>query len=89
MRSLLFLGAFFLLRPALAAESSPSWEGVDKTVIEAAAEKAGRKAEPLFDLGDGDLPLFLFLTAGAVGGFIAGYSFRALFPPKGKSNVAS
>ena len=70
---------------ALAATSclgQSTWEGVDKTVVEKFAEEAGRPPqEPYINTDRGDLLLFLFLTAGAVGGFIAGYTFRGLFPP--------
>lgn len=52
--------------PLLAAER---YLGIDETVISAAAEAAGRPASPpLFDLGQGELPLFLF----SFGSFIAG-----------------
>jgi hypothetical protein len=60
-----------------------SWSGVDETVIEKFAEKAGRPArEPFINTDQGDLLLFVFLLAGAVGGFAAGYWFRVLFPTK-------
>jgi hypothetical protein len=73
------LGAM-AIPPCLAAER---WEGVDTTVVEKFAATAGRHARPSwFSTDQGDLGLFLFLTAGAVGGFIAGYTFRALFPPR-------
>jgi ABC-type cobalt transport system substrate-binding protein len=63
-----------------------SYEGVDKTVVEKLATDAGRPPQkPLIDPDQGDLGLFLFLTAGAVGGFVAGYAFRGLFPPKKKN----
>jgi ABC-type cobalt transport system substrate-binding protein len=66
------------------SRTSSSWSGVDETVVERFAEKAGRKAgEPLINTDQGDLLLFVFLIAGAAGGFIAGYSFRGLFPPSG------
>ena len=66
--------------------ASPNYEGVDKTVVEKFAADAGRPPQkPLIDTDRGDLLLFLFLTAGAAGGFIAGYAFRSLFPPKKKS----
>lgn len=59
------------------------WAGVDETVVEKFAEEAGRPARPpLINTDQGDLLLFLFLVAGAAGGFIAGYCFRELFPPK-------
>jgi hypothetical protein len=59
------------------------WQGTDETVVERFAAAAGRPArEPLLPAGGGDLPLFFTLVAGAVAGFIAGYTFRALFPPK-------
>jgi len=62
-----------------------SWSGVDETVIEKFAEKAGRPAwKPFIDTDQGDLILFVFLLAGAIGGFAAGYWFRILFPPRRK-----
>jgi hypothetical protein len=60
-----------------------SWSGVDETVIEKVAKDAGRTAhEPFLNTDRGDLLLFVFLLAGIVGGFAAGYCFRTLFPPK-------
>lgn len=65
------------------AEKAPSkWLGVDKVVIEDLANKAGRTArEPVINTDQGDLLLFLFLVAGAVGGFVAGYAYRSLAKP--------
>ena len=59
------------------------WKGCDDKV-EAVAERSGRQAwKPFLNTQDaGDLFLFVFLAAGAVGGFIAGYAFRGLFPPR-------
>ena len=60
-----------------------NWEGVDKAVIEKLATEAGRpEPQPLVNTDQGDMLLFLFLIAGAIAGFVAGYLFRALFPPK-------
>ena len=64
------------------------WSGVDESVVEKFAEQANRPPQkPLIDIGEGDLPLFCFLVAGAAGGFIAGYYFRELFPPKSKAKA--
>jgi ABC-type cobalt transport system substrate-binding protein len=60
------------------------WPGVDETVVEKAATAAGRPPRPpLFDPGAGDLRAFLFLIAGAAGGFVGGYYFRELLSRKG------
>ncbi|GFO53322.1 hypothetical protein GMSM_03290 [Geomonas sp. Red276] len=59
--------------------SGKSWSGVDEAVVEKIAKEHGRQAtSPLLDPGSGDLLLFLFLLAGAVGGFAAGYYWRDL-----------
>lgn len=82
-KSILFLtlaliAALSLLcpHPAPAAD----WSGVDETVVEKVAEEAGREAEdPLINTDQGDLLLFVFLLAGAAGGFVGGYYFHKLF----------
>ncbi len=62
------------------------WAGVDEAVVEKFATEAGRPpSKPLINTEQGDLLLFLFLLAGTLGGFIAGYQFRHLFPPKNRS----
>ena len=69
---LLFSLYFFTLAPK-------SWTGVDEAVVEKVAREHGREAaRPLIDPGEGDLLLFLFLVAGSVGGFAAGYFWRDL-----------
>jgi cobalt/nickel transport system permease protein len=70
-----------VLSGALATE--PSWPGVDEAVVEKIAAEAGRpKMRPLIDTDRGDLLLFVFLSAGIVGGFALGYSYRQLFVEK-------
>lgn len=65
--------------------TSHKWEGVDATVVEKYAREAGRPPrEAYIDTDRGDLLLFFFLVAGAAGGFVGGYCFRELFPPKSK-----
>ena len=82
---LIFAGTL-LSGPMSASGRAASWSGVDETVIEKFAEKAGRPAwKPFIDTDQGDLLLFVFLLAGAVGGFAAGYWFRVLFPPRRKN----
>lgn len=57
-----------------------NWLGVDESVVEHYAEKAGRSARiPFINTDQGDLLLFVFLLAGAIGGFIIGYYWRILF----------
>ena len=79
-----------LILPGLAASlwwgsfaRQAEWVGVDEAVVGKFAREAGRLPDaPFFDPGKGDLLLFLFLAAGAAGGFVGGYFFRDLFPPK-------
>ena len=74
--TLLFVFYFFTLAPK-------PWTGVDEAVVEKIAKEHGREArKPFIDLGEGDLQLFVFLLAGAVGGFAAGYSWRRLVGEK-------
>jgi len=67
------------------------WAGVDESVVEKYAAEAGREArDPFINTDQGDLLLFVFLIAGAAGGFVGGYYFHELFPPRktGESNAA-
>lgn len=58
------------------------WPGVDESVVQKIAKEHGREArEPLINTDQGDLLLFVFLAAGAVGGFAAGYYWRKLTEP--------
>jgi ABC-type cobalt transport system substrate-binding protein len=69
-----------------AAEGGTKWAGVDETVVEKFATAGGRPPrEPFINTDQGDLLLFVFLIAGTVGGFIGGYYYRELFPPKPKA----
>jgi len=59
--------------------ASDKWHGVDETVVEKFAKEHGREVkEPLINTDQGDLLLFVFLIAGAIGGFVAGYCWRTL-----------
>jgi hypothetical protein len=85
---LLLFAGLLLSGPIDAVGQTARWSGVDETVIEKFAEKAGRPAwEPFINTDQGDLLLFVFLLAGAAGGFAAGYWFRVLFPPRREKTV--
>ncbi len=81
MKSKALLPAFVLLTLFLCTPCYPGekWQGVDESVVEKVAREHGREvARPLIDTDQGDMLLFVFLAAGAVGGFAAGYSWRML-----------
>lgn len=66
------------------------WTGVDESVVEKFASERGREAlDPLINTDQGDLLLFVFLLAGAVGGFAAGYSWRMLVEGKAKGSEST
>jgi hypothetical protein len=76
---LIALPLFLALRSARAAETGGPWRGVDETVVEQIAKEHHREARPpLLRTDQGDLALFVFLLAGACGGFAAGYYWRKL-----------
>ena len=68
------------------AVTAAQWHGVDESVIDKYAKEHGREAmTPLINTDQGDLLLFVFLLAGAVGGFAAGYYWRMLTEGKRKT----
>ncbi len=88
---LLLVSLPFLPLHAEAAEQGKGgkWVGVDEAVIEKIAGEHGREAkEPLIGDDQGDILLFLFLLAGAVGGFVAGYYWRVLITEKREKDAA-
>ena len=69
--TIIYVYSFFTLAPR-------PWSGVDEAVVEKVAREHGREAKkPLLDV-EGDLLLFVFLIAGTIGGFAAGYYWRIL-----------
>ena len=77
-RIFLLLFTFHILI-VTAVPAAEKWPGVDESVVEKIAKEQGREAHaPLINTDQGDLLLFVFLLAGAVGGFAAGYSWRML-----------
>lgn len=78
--TVLYTFYFFTLGPK-------PWTGVDEAVVEKIAGEHGREARPpLINTDQGDLLLFVFLLAGVVGGFVAGYSWRKLVSEKRRDN---
>ncbi len=83
---LILLGMFMFTIQLHAAEDK--WVGVDESVVERYAEEAHRPPhDPFINTDQGDLLLFVFLVAGVMGGFIGGYFFRELFPPRRKKEL--
>jgi cobalt/nickel transport protein len=75
----------FSLQPS--AFCAEKWTGVDESVVKKIAKEQGREArEPLINTDQGDLLLFVFLLAGAVGGFVGGYYWRMLIGEKAAKN---
>ncbi|HTZ17532.1 MAG TPA: hypothetical protein VMB78_03750 [Dissulfurispiraceae bacterium] len=73
------ISAFF----SLSAFAGEKWAGVDESVVEKIAKEHGmEKREPFINTDQGDLLLFVFLIAGAVGGFAAGYYWRIIMVEK-------
>ena len=89
MKKTVIIGTLVLLLGATGfAATGPDkkWAGVDETVVEKFATEAGHPPrKPFINTDQGDLLLFVFLVAGTIGGFIAGYCYRGLFPPKTKA----
>ena len=80
----LCLSALLFLSQTAFSEEQSKWPGVDVNVVERVAQEHGRPAwTPFINTDQGDLLLFVFLLAGASGGFMAGFCWRKLFyPPK-------
>ncbi len=65
------------------AFSSDKWVGGEESGVAKYAEEHGRAArDPYINTDQGDLLLFVFLLAGAVGGFVGGYYWRELMERK-------
>lgn len=86
-RILLLAGVLLLALVGWALFTDAPWEGVDVIVVEGqAAERGVEPQSPLLNL-EGDLLLFAFTAAGAAGGFIIGYYWRAMFGPEARARA--
>jgi len=82
VQSFLIFFLIFTIHCSLST-AGEKWPGVDESVIEKYAKEHGREArEPFINTDQGDLLLFVFLIAGAVGGFGVGYYWRILMVEK-------
>ncbi len=80
---IMFVVQAFAFSFSPSAFSQGNWPGVDESVVEKYAKAHGREArKPLINTDQGDLLLFVFLVAGAAGGFVAGYTWRMLMERK-------
>lgn len=78
-----FLAALSFISFSSAMAAPKEWLGIDETIVEKYAQEHGRGARtPLINTDQGDLLLFVFLLAGATGGFLAGYCWRKLVVEK-------
>jgi hypothetical protein len=76
------ISELFLGSAPCAAEK---WPGVDEAVVKRIAREQGREERAsFFPVAEGDLQLFMFLMAGTVGGFAAGYYWRVLLDGRKK-----
>lgn len=78
-RTLLLAGLLLAVFVGASLFVQSEWEGVDVAVVGTKAEELGGTVrEPLINV-TGDLQLFVFTAAGAIGGFVAGYAWRGMF----------
>ena len=81
--ALVLIGCFFAVAAFAEEKKESKWQGVDESVIEKVAKEHGREArEPFINTDQGDLLLFVFLLAGTIGGFTAGYYWKELIGNK-------
>jgi len=82
MKRLILIPILLLVLASAAAAEAPAqekWTGIDEAIIQKYATDKGRPAaEPLFNV-EGDMLLFLFALAGAIGGFVMGYQWHKVF----------
>jgi ABC-type cobalt transport system substrate-binding protein len=70
---------------SVSVHAAEKWPGIDEAVVNKIAREHGREEKPSLLLSaEGDLQLFLFLLAGALGGFVAGYYWRVLLEGRNK-----
>ncbi len=79
---------FALCSLSIAIADEEKWTGVDESVVQKIAKEHGREAhKPLINTDQGDLLLFVFLVAGSIGGFVAGYNWKILMEKPTKTEM--
>ena len=82
---ILFVILFVLCNLSNSIADEEKWTGVDESVVQKIAKEHGREAhKPLINTDQGDMLLFVFLVAGSIGGFIAGYNWKILMEKSSK-----
>jgi len=85
IRSILICTLFLSCECNGISYAGEKWPGVDEAVVNKIAREHGREEHPsLIPAAEGDMQLFMFLMAGTVGGFVAGYYWRVLLEGKKK-----
>lgn len=65
------------------AQAGEQWQGTDDLVDHKMGEMTGVTAsEPLIDIGQGNLGLFIFAAGGFAAGTVFGYQWRKIFGEK-------
>lgn len=83
--ALILCATTLLFCSVVALHAEAQWQGIDEAVVNKIAGEHGREARrSLINTGEGDMQLFVFLLAGVVGGFVAGYCWRGLLEGKKK-----
>jgi len=77
--TIFFVILFMICNLSIAIADEDKWTGVDESVVQKIAKEHGREAhKPLINTDQGDMLLFVFLVAGSIGGFLAGYNWKML-----------
>ena len=77
------LGLIYCLAFPLTALAAEKWQGTDDLVDSKMQKVTGVAArEPLIDISEGNLGLFIFAAGGFAAGTLFGYQWRKLFSEK-------
>lgn len=79
----IILTLIFILAVPLTAVAAEKWQGTDDIVDQKMQNTTGVAAnEPLINIGEGNLGLFIFAVGGFAAGAVFGYQWRKIFGEK-------